>query len=176
MGHIVGIAGCLRLGETMEEGRIALLAKRPGEKFRRGETLLEVESDKTTVEVPALQDGILVEWLVALEDMVPVGSAIAHIEIDGEAVAGAGKTAAAKTGKMASAARAPATAAMASLGARPRASTAARSAARKMGIGLDAIAGSGPGRAHHACRYHASQTAGTGHLSCGNAPWPGLCA
>jgi pyruvate/2-oxoglutarate dehydrogenase complex dihydrolipoamide acyltransferase (E2) component len=54
-----------RLGETMEEGRIGLIIKKPGTRFRRGETLLEVESDKTTVEVPALQDGILVEWLVA---------------------------------------------------------------------------------------------------------------
>ena len=42
-----------RLGETMEEGRIGIIVKKPGESFKRGETLLEVESDKTTVEVPA---------------------------------------------------------------------------------------------------------------------------
>ena len=85
MGRIVGMA-LPRLGETMEEGRIGLIIKQPGEKFRRGETLLEVESDKTTVEVPALQDGLLVEWLVASDQMVPVDSVIARIEIEGEAV------------------------------------------------------------------------------------------
>ena len=76
-----------RLGETMEEGRIGVILKKPGEAFRRGETLLEVESDKTTVEVPALQDGVIVEWLVASDQMVAVESAIARIEIEGEAVA-----------------------------------------------------------------------------------------
>ena len=52
MGRIVEMP-LPRLGETMEEGRIGQWFKQPGEKFRRGETLLEVESDKTTVEVPA---------------------------------------------------------------------------------------------------------------------------
>ena len=37
-----------RLGETMEEGRIGLIIKKPGEAFKRGETLLEVESDMST--------------------------------------------------------------------------------------------------------------------------------
>jgi pyruvate/2-oxoglutarate dehydrogenase complex dihydrolipoamide acyltransferase (E2) component len=51
MGRVVDLP-LPRLGETMEEGRIGLLLKKPGDRFRRGETLLEVESDKTTVEVP----------------------------------------------------------------------------------------------------------------------------
>src|SRR5688572_29154418 len=46
-----------RLGETMEEGRIVAWLKQPGDRFKRGEILLEVETDKTVVEVPALQDG-----------------------------------------------------------------------------------------------------------------------
>ena len=52
MGRIVEMP-LPRLGETMEEGRIGLIVKQAGDSFRRGETLLEVESDKTTVEVPA---------------------------------------------------------------------------------------------------------------------------
>lgn len=133
-----------RLGETMEEGRIGLIIKKPGEAFRRGETLLEVESDKTTVEVPALQDGILVEWLVASDQTVPVESAIARIEIEGEAVAEARSPAR-------PAAAAPAASAgtttlrhvpLAS-GSRPRASTAARAEARRRGIDLSSFSGSG---------------------------------
>ena len=54
-----------RLGETMEEGRIVAWLKQPGDKFRRGEILLEVETDKTVVEVPALQDGTMIEHLAA---------------------------------------------------------------------------------------------------------------
>jgi pimeloyl-ACP methyl ester carboxylesterase len=144
MGHIVEMP-LPRLGETMEEGRIALLVKKPGEKFRRGETILEVESDKTTVEVPALQDGILVEWLVSLEDMVPVESAIARIEIVGEAVTEVKKAGKAKIAKDVAVVRAPASESTKLLGSRPRASTAARASARKSGIDLARIVGTGRG-------------------------------
>lgn len=130
-----------RLGETMEEGRIGLIIKRPGEAFRRGETLLEVESDKTTVEVPALQDGILVEWLVTSDQMVPVESAIARIEIEGEAVAEARPSAPA-TVPAQSSAPAPRFVPFAT-GTRPRASTAARAEARRRGIDLATLQGSG---------------------------------
>jgi pyruvate dehydrogenase E2 component (dihydrolipoamide acetyltransferase) len=131
-----------RLGETMEEGRIGLIVKRPGEKFRRGETLLEVESDKTTVEVPALQDGILIEWLVASDQMVPVESAIARIEIEGEAVAEAKPVAVAAAVPQLAAAPAPRMVRLAT-GTRPRASTAARAEARRKGVDLATLQGSG---------------------------------
>ena len=72
-----------RLGETMEEGRIVAWLKQPGEKFRRGEILLEIETDKTVVEVPALQDGTMVEHLAAEDDKVPVDAPIARIEAAG---------------------------------------------------------------------------------------------
>jgi pimeloyl-ACP methyl ester carboxylesterase len=141
MGRVIDMP-LPRLGETMEEGRIGLILKKPGEAFRRGETLLEVESDKTTVEVPALQDGIIVEWLVASDQMVAVESAIARIEIEGEAVAEA---------KRPAAAAAPAVAAPAPAiqhtprvaGSRPRASTAARAAARRAGVDIAQLRGTG---------------------------------
>lgn len=144
MGHIVEMP-LPRLGETMEEGRIALLVTKPGEKFRRGETILEVESDKTTVEVPALQDGILVEWLVSLEDMVLVESAIARIEIEGAAVAEVKKAGETRIAKDLSVARPLQSPTTFMAGSRPRASTAARAAARKSGIDLNGVIGSGRG-------------------------------
>lgn len=130
-----------RLGETMEEGRIGLIIKRPGEAFKRGETLLEVESDKTTVEVPALQDGILVEWLVASDQMVPVESAIARIEIEGAAVAEARSPAPAVVQPSPSA-QVQRIVPLAT-GTRPRASTAARAEARRKGVDLSTLQGSG---------------------------------
>ena len=135
-----------RLGETMEEGRIGLRLKQPGEAFRRGETLLEVESDKTTVEVPALQDGVLIEWLVETDQMVPVESAIARIEIEGEAAAEAKTFVPAKAEAVV--AVGPGFRRGDDEGAhtsRPRASTAARAAARRLGIDLSRLTGSGRG-------------------------------
>jgi pyruvate dehydrogenase E2 component (dihydrolipoamide acetyltransferase) len=105
--------------------------------------LLEVESDKTTVEVPALQDGILVEWLVASDDMVPVESAIARIEIEGEAVAEARKPSAPAAATPPAATVLPPKPASGIQARRPRASTAARAAARRGNIDLTAIPGSG---------------------------------
>ena len=71
-----------RLGETMEEARVTEWLVAPGQAFRRGDVLLEVETDKTVVEVPALQDGRLVAHLVAPGDMVALGAPIAEIEGD----------------------------------------------------------------------------------------------
>jgi pimeloyl-ACP methyl ester carboxylesterase len=72
-----------RLGETMEEGRIVTWLKQPGDRFKRGDILLEVETDKTVVEVPALQDGVMVRHLAAEADMIPVDAPIARIEVAG---------------------------------------------------------------------------------------------
>ena len=140
MGRIVEMP-LPRLGETMEEGRIGVIIKKPGEAFRRGETLLEVESDKTTVEVPALQDGVLVEWLVASDQMVPVESAIARIEIEGEAVAEVRKAESPvpKAPGLSSVQRHHVSVS----NSRLRASTAARAAARRAGIDLSILTGSG---------------------------------
>ena len=144
MGRIVELA-LPRLGETMDEGRIGTILKRPSEAFRRGDTLLEVESDKTTVEVPALQDGILVEWLVAADQQVAVGAAIARIEIEGEAIGEVARPPATPAPPPPPrSSPAPRRAAPPPVAAgRPRASTAARVAARRAGIDLAAIAGTG---------------------------------
>ena len=130
-----------RLGETMEEGRIVAWLKQPGDRFKRGEILLEVETDKTVVEVPALQDGVMVEHLAAEADMIPVDAPIARIEVAGTVEAPAApKPAAAPTPTMAKAAP--------SFGARPsnnglRASPRARRLARDRGIDLATLAGTG---------------------------------
>lgn len=69
-----------RLGETMETGRVVAWLKRPGERFTRGETLLEVESDKTVVEMPALADGTLLEILVPEGQDADVGAPLCRYE------------------------------------------------------------------------------------------------
>lgn len=71
-----------RLGETMDEGTIAEWLVKPGDSFKRGDPLLEVETDKTLVEYPALGDGTLRETLVHSGDVVEVGAPIAVIETE----------------------------------------------------------------------------------------------
>jgi len=72
-----------KLGETMEEGRIAGWVQARGAPFARGDVLLEIETDKTVAEYPALGAGTLVELLVAPGDLVAVGAPIARVEVTG---------------------------------------------------------------------------------------------
>ncbi|MFK8033953.1 MAG: acetoin dehydrogenase dihydrolipoyllysine-residue acetyltransferase subunit [Hyphomicrobiales bacterium] len=71
-----------RLGETMEQGTIASWLVELGDSFKRGDPLLELETDKTLVEYPALGSGTLTKTLVSPGDVVDVGSPIAVIESD----------------------------------------------------------------------------------------------
>ncbi len=70
-----------RMGETMAEGKLIAWLVKPGVAFKRGDPILEVETDKTVVEFPALGDGKLVESLVALGDAVEVGAPLAKIDL-----------------------------------------------------------------------------------------------
>lgn len=69
-----------RLGETMEQGTISNWLVKPGDDFARGDPLLELETDKTLVEYPALGSGRLIETLAHPGDVVDVGLPIAIIE------------------------------------------------------------------------------------------------
>ena len=53
-----------RLSDSMSEATIVAWLKQPGELFLRGQPLLEVETDKATVEYEAEADGMLAEILV----------------------------------------------------------------------------------------------------------------
>jgi len=73
-----------RLGETMEEGIIVGWLVDAGENFVRGDPIVEVETDKSVVEFPALGDGKLKEKVAHEGDLVKVGAPIANIDIAGE--------------------------------------------------------------------------------------------
>lgn len=68
-----------RLGETMDEGIVTNWLVAPGQAFKRGDPLVEIETDKTLVEFPALGDGIMLEPLVTPDTKVVVGEPIARI-------------------------------------------------------------------------------------------------
>lgn len=78
---IIGTLMMPCLGETMEEGKIINWLVKAGEKFERGQIILEVETDKTVVEFPALGAGTLVEILVDSDEVIPVGNPICKVAV-----------------------------------------------------------------------------------------------
>jgi pyruvate dehydrogenase E2 component (dihydrolipoamide acetyltransferase) len=67
------------LGFGMEEGQLVAWLKKIGDPVRKGEVIAEVESDKATVELEAVVDGVLHEILVSAHTIVPVGTILARI-------------------------------------------------------------------------------------------------
>ncbi|MFZ9055247.1 MAG: biotin/lipoyl-containing protein [Flavobacteriales bacterium] len=76
-----------KMGESVAEATITKFVVNPGEQTEADEPLVEIATDKVDSEVPAPEDGTLVEWLVQEGDVVAVGQAIAKFEIDGDAAA-----------------------------------------------------------------------------------------
>ncbi len=136
---------------AQETGRLLAWRKREGEAVRKGEPLMEVETDKAVVEVEAEADGILAGVRAQEGDVVAVGRTIAWIVAPGEAVPTA------DTGAPAAAAQAPGAAESGPAAApsapaeretpseRVLASPKARRLAAERGIDLHAVA-SGSGR------------------------------
>src|SRR5438045_136503 len=68
-----------RLGQSMEEGTIVQWYKQEGDSVRKGESLLEVMTDKANIDVEATSDGILRKILVSADQTVDVNTPIAVI-------------------------------------------------------------------------------------------------
>ncbi|MFO0349267.1 MAG: biotin/lipoyl-containing protein, partial [Alphaproteobacteria bacterium] len=143
------------LSPTMEEGKLAKWHVKPGDKVRSGDVIAEIETDKATMEVEAVDEGV-VETLLVPEgtEAVKVNTVIAQLREEGAAAAPA-------KAKPSAAARAPAPVATkpaaipakapaaapaprALEGARLSASPLARRLAAEGGVELSRVAGSGP--------------------------------
>jgi len=71
---------------TQESGKLVAWLKRDGESVSKGEPLMEIETDKVTIEIEAPDSGILGGVLIKENDVVPVGQTIAWILAPGEKV------------------------------------------------------------------------------------------
>jgi pyruvate dehydrogenase E2 component (dihydrolipoamide acetyltransferase) len=133
------------LGMAQETGKVLRWLKPDGAAVARGEPLLEVETDKVTVEIESPADGTLAGVSAAEGAEVPVGTVIALVLGVDEELA---TVPASPSGIAEPAAGPPPAAVVASApssGARRRlASPKARRLAQAAGVDLDAIAGSGP--------------------------------
>ncbi len=75
-----------QLSPTMTEGKIARWLKKEGDTLESGEVMLEVETDKATMEVEVIDEGIMHKIIAKEGDLVPVGTAIAVIAEEDEEV------------------------------------------------------------------------------------------
>jgi pyruvate dehydrogenase E2 component (dihydrolipoamide acetyltransferase) len=114
------------LSPTMEKGNLAKWLKKEGDKVKSGDVIAEIETDKATMEVEAVDEGTLAKIVVpeGTQD-VPVNDVIAVLAGDGEDVKAAGAGPASAPPKAAPTAEAPAAATPApSPAAAPAAKTA----------------------------------------------------
>jgi pyruvate dehydrogenase E2 component (dihydrolipoamide acetyltransferase) len=139
---------------AQETGKLVSWKKKEGDAVKKGELLLEVETDKAVVEIEAAADGVLGGVTAQIGDVVPVGQTIAWLLKAGEAVPAAsaptqtGRTGAAAgtTSAAPAAAAAPATTGDDAANAGPvRISPKARRLAKEHGIDVSRIKGTGPG-------------------------------
>jgi 2-oxoglutarate dehydrogenase E2 component (dihydrolipoamide succinyltransferase) len=105
------------LGESIVEATISRWVKREGDTVAAGDTLVELETDKITVEVPAPSAGVLSKRAKAEGDVVAVDETLGEIDETG---AGAGAGAAGAAGAGAASAGAATGGASAAVGAPPR--------------------------------------------------------
>ena len=141
-----------KAGSEMEEGEIVQWFKNEGDHVEEGEVLLEIVTDKVNMEVEAEATGTLLKILAQAGDVVPVVKTIAWIGEPGEKIPGAsesGEVAPAETIIEKKVDYTPVKEVENVDYSGLRATPAARAYARKKGIDLSKVKGSGPkGRIH----------------------------
>jgi 2-oxoglutarate dehydrogenase E2 component (dihydrolipoamide succinyltransferase) len=116
------------IGESVSTVFVSRWLKAVGEAVAEGEPLLELDSDKASMEVPSPSDGVLVEQLAGEGDEIAVGAVVARLD-----ASAAASVAPAAAGEAASTA----------MGG-PKAGPAARHTATERGVDLSLIEGTGP--------------------------------
>src|SRR5262245_18604138 len=136
---------------AQETGKLVSWKKKEGEQVKKGEILLEVETDKAVVEIEAGGDDVLSAVTAKPDDVVPVGAVIAWLLKPGESVPASAGGPRMTGRKMASAPAAAAVAAVAEAPAAPvsiagaKISPKARRLAREHGVDISRVKGSGSG-------------------------------
>src|ERR1700723_2866763 len=68
-----------QLGETVAEGKITTWFKSIGDRIQPGDNLFEIDTDKVSMEVPAISTGVLSEIRVKEGEVAPVGAIVGVI-------------------------------------------------------------------------------------------------
>jgi 2-oxoglutarate dehydrogenase E2 component (dihydrolipoamide succinyltransferase) len=136
------------LSESVAEATLLAWHKKPGEFVQRDENLIDIETDKVVLELPAPEAGVLIEVVKGDGGTVVSNELIARIDTEAKAAAGAAAAPAATAPAAATTAEAPKPAvapAAAPATAEPIAMPAAKKIAADKGIDLAAVSGTGRG-------------------------------
>ncbi len=125
------------LGEGLTEGEIARWLVAEGQEIAEDAPLVEIQTDKTTVEIPSPASGTVTRILVEEGKVVPVGTVL--VVIGGEPDGDQPRADEAPQKEAAAATAAPPAA------GRGRATPLVRRIAQELGVDLESLAGSGPG-------------------------------
>jgi pyruvate dehydrogenase E2 component (dihydrolipoamide acetyltransferase) len=135
------------IGEGVAEGEIVRWLVKVGDAVKEDQPLVEVMTDKASVEIPSPRNGTIAAVLAEEGQVVPVGTTIVTIAVAGVATTGAPPPAhKAETPKSVAA---PSTSAAVATSAptRVQAVPAVRALAKELGVVLESISGTGPGGA-----------------------------
>jgi 2-oxoglutarate dehydrogenase E2 component (dihydrolipoamide succinyltransferase) len=144
------------LGESIVEATVSRWVKNQGDSVNAGDTVLELDTDKITVEVPALRAGVLTKQSVKEGDVVHVDDMLGEIDETATAAAPAATSTAAAAPApapppaarpitTAPAATAPVPAPAASAGAPQKSAPTARRVADERGVDIASVQGTGRG-------------------------------
>jgi pyruvate/2-oxoglutarate dehydrogenase complex dihydrolipoamide acyltransferase (E2) component len=130
------------LGEGLTEGEVARWLVAEGQEIGEDAPLVEIQTDKATVEIPSPYEGTVLAILVAEGELVPVGTELVVIGEPGEAI----PEAATKPSDTVSQGDGAASGASARTGsaARVQATPVVRRIAEELGVDLAAVTGTGP--------------------------------
>ncbi len=117
------------LGEGLTEGEIARWLVAEGQEIAEDEPLVEIQTDKTTVEIPSPAAGVVSRILVAEGEVVPVGTVLVVIGADGAEPALASEPAVSRVQDS----------------GRVRATPLVKKIARDLGVDIALVTGTGPG-------------------------------
>jgi len=131
------------IGEGIAEGEIVRWLVRAGDAVKEDQPLVEVMTDKASVEIPSPRTGTIAALHAEEGAMIPVGTVIVSIAVAGEAAQAVRPAAAAPPGPAPAAA--PRAGAAVAGAATIQATPAVRALAKELGVALESVRGSGPG-------------------------------
>src|SRR6187551_415357 len=126
------------LGEGLTEGEIARWLVTEGQELAEDDPLVEIQTDKTTVEIPSPAAGTVTKILVGEGEVVPVGTVLVVIGGDTTEPAAAPSTASAGRESV------PVTQARSGEPGRVQATPIVRRVAQELGVDLASLSGTGP--------------------------------
>jgi pyruvate dehydrogenase E2 component (dihydrolipoamide acetyltransferase) len=135
------------IGEGVAEGEIVRWMVKAGDPVKEHQPMVEVMTDKASVEIPAPRTGRIASIHAAEGQVVPVGTVIVSIDVEGDATPAAAAAPAAGHAASAGTRDGGTTAAAPAVAGRVQAAPAVRQLAKQLGVALEPLAGSGPGGA-----------------------------